>query len=288
MQTSILEYVKKLPTTISKVDAISTIKNADAQYANEMIPLLEEVSKTIDGKNINVSRNYILSSIASETDLDRRDAVRFVKGLLKGITSIGGMSNDISRIVNDNFESVIAKDTLTYRQATVLRIVDYYTFIVLYAADLVDYIVTTDNVESVNPTSKSKIKDLKESAVDFGVIYGFMMTYQRNLKTEVDKLSNNIVLGKSDMQLRDNVKGIAGLANRFSGNPIYHFRMWLVDREIKKLKNLEDKKKLTILRITELKNQRENQASPALDKQIKFYEDKLATIEYQIQEIEEN
>jgi hypothetical protein len=62
--------------------------------------------------------------------------------------------------------------------------------------------------------------------------------------------------------------------------------MWLVDREMDKYESLKDTKKLIELRINELKLKERETRDPKLEKQIEYYEDKLASIEYEIKNIE--
>ena len=63
--------------------------------------------------------------------------------------------------------------------------------------------------------------------------------------------------------------------------------MWLIDRDIAKLEALKDKKRLIELRIMELKIEEKSGEDGDLSKQIEYYEDKLANIEYKIEKLEE-
>ena len=101
------------------------------------------------------------------------------------------------------------------------------------------------------------------------------------LRKEVG-IKNNINLNYITEKIKVVNDDSIGTTN-FTGNPIYHFRKFLVDLELKKLESLKDRKRLIELKLTELKQKQQgNPDDPKLKKQIEYYENKLEQIEHKI------
>jgi hypothetical protein len=161
----------------------------------------------------------------------------------------------------------------------------------LYMADAL-YISVYDAKDTEFP--KIKVKTVEENIATFGAlykVYGVEKTFMQLLKDIPDVSDTPLDMTSEDTtmlgMLANDGKEIAlPTVAGFIRNPIYHIRMWWVDRQIEKYTVLKTKRKALEARLLELKQQEENNSSPELRKAIEFYEKEIVSVEYKMKEIE--
>lgn len=289
MYLHVTDYVKELPSTLKKADVIDGIHIADAAYSNTVNPLLEEMLVKVNDGEFNMS-DSVISNIVKESGMRANKASQFLEELMKYFAMVTDVSSELIDLIDSNTGDIITRDTVTFKQATLLRIANYYTTIPLFIVDVFDYIIAMSKIDGkeLDKVTKHKFKDLVMASRDFGSSLKFFKEHGKSLKRDIDKISNGIVLGEnSDNGISDglNRNTIASLITGFIGNPIYHFRTWLVDRDADKYKILEERKKLVAARIVQLEASRQGESSPKVNKQIEYFKNRLATMEYTAQEL---
>lgn len=289
MYLHVTDYTKELPSTLKKTDVIDGIRVADAAYSNTVNPLLEEMLVKVNDDEFNIS-DAVISNIVKESGMRANNASQFLDELTKYFVMVTDTSSELIDQIDSNMGDVVTRDTVTFKQATLLRISNYYTTIPLFIVDVFDYIVATSKIDGkeLDKVTKHKYKDLVMASRDFGASLKFFKEHGKSLKRDIGKISNGIVLGEnSDNGISDGINRntIASFITGFIGNPIYHFRTWLVDRDADKYKMLEERKKLVAARIVQLEAKRQGEDSPRINKQIEYYKNRLATMEYTAQEL---
>ena len=292
MINNLINYVKNTFHTIKKEDVVKNLDDIATAIKEEVLPTLDVVIKNSDLEIINKSKYIkpimITSGIKAK---DGRELFVKIKGI---ITNINKSLNNLETLVLDELPDIVSDKTITVKDAAILKTISDIGNITLFTSD-VAYLILIDG--NVNDTEfpKKKIDDIVNGIPTYG---NMLKVYGSNFNNKLENIKKlpdtKLVLdNKKANMLEKIVSKNAKLidvpnASSFNGNPIYHVRMWLVDVEMLKYERLKDKKKLIELKIMELKLKAKNESNDKLTKQIEYYEEKLAKIDYKISKIEEN
>lgn len=288
MLNSIIELVKGMHHTIKKEDVLKTTEFVFSNLNNEVIPTLDNLMQVKNLEQI-VDTN-IFSMISRSADIKSKDARDAVKKLKNGFVGINKSYKQVVGLIEDELSDVVTNKTVTAKDAAILRMVNDIGAMNNFVMDL-SYLVIMNKEETNLP--KFKMKTVKNNINGFGNAFqAYGDKFSSTLK-DMSKISSTLISiseGKESflgLNLKKTGKTVdLPMANGFINNPIYHIRMWLVDREVEKYESLKDKKRLVELRLMELKLEESNESDPKLRKQIEYYEDKLSKIEYSIEKIE--
>ena len=292
MINNLINYVKNTFHTIKKEDVVKNLDDIATAIKEEVLPTLDVVIKNSDLEIINKSKYIkpimITSGIKAK---DGRELFVKIKGI---ITNINKALGNLETLVLDELPDIVSDKTITVKDAAILKTISDIGNITLFTSD-VAYLILIDG--NVNDTEfpKKKINDVIDGIPTYG---NMLKVYGSNFNNKLENIKKlpdtKLVLdNKKANMLEKIVSKNAKLidvpnASSFNGNPIYHVRMWLVDIEMLKYERLKDKKKLIELKIMELKLKAKNESNDKLTKQIEYYEEKLAKIDYKISKIEEN
>jgi len=292
MLQSLLNFFHSMNHTTKKEDVLTNIKRTFDNLNNEVLPTLSNVIENVGNSDVIKKNNNIklLAISAGIKSKDNKDTLVKLKAIL---TNIAKNDDLVEKLVNDKLPDVVTDKTVTVRDLAILKLASDLSNLTLFTLDFL-YMILTDPKDSDFP--KIKFQLIKDGMSDYGIL----------IKTYSDKFTKKIeTIGKiADLPLEtdehkssffEKLLGKEGKVtnlpnvNNFVGNPIYHIRLWLVDREVKKYENLKDKKKLLELKVLELKAKEANEGeNPKLKKQIEYYEDKISSVEYEIAKIENN
>lgn len=292
-----MEIIRKLlesmSHTLKKNDILEQTNNTVLSLNNEIIPSIEELLKLLDDKNnVTIEQLVELSNLNRET-FKSKDIKGFTNSLLLVMKNINSISSEFISLVDKEIPDLLGKDVVTIKQAYILNIVTNLTNFVLYTADVILYIINLiDN--KINgkalPYVKFKLIEIRTDLNKYGKLI-MLFKDSKTLITEINKLSKDRLLIDSKDNGTINMVSSFGKTKiplvMFIGNPIYHIKMWLVDKSINRYEVLKEKKKLTELKILELKARQNGENDPKLQKAIEYHEDKLEAIEYKIRRIEE-
>jgi len=290
MLKSIIEYIGGLHHTVKKDSVSKSLDFIMANINNDVIPALEVV---IDNGNLsNIETSSLLTTLGRSSNIkykDNRDILVKIKG---GFVNISKSYNTLSDLVEKELNDIITDKTITAKDAAILRIINDIGSMNSFILDFV-YLILVDEKNTDLP--KVKLKQIRDNVSTFASAYRVYGDNFNKLLQDTYKISTNTIdinEGKESMisvMLAKSGK-IVNLptASGFITNPIYHIRLWLVDKEIKKYESLKDKKRLIELKVMELKLEQNNESDPKLVKQIEYYENKLSRVEYEIEKIEQN
>ena len=188
-------------------------------------------------------------------------------------------------------QDTLINKTMNAKSAAIVKVLQDLASMNSYMLDLLYFLILDEKLTNL---PKIKLKRIKEDIPKFTEmfkVYGFKL---KTIIEEIHKVSEEPLpedktrIDVIDALLNNTGKLVDLPVSGFVNNPIYHFRMWLVDRDIKKYESLKEKKQLIELRLMELKLEQEDDSDPNLTKQVKYYEEKLADIEYSIEKFEKN
>jgi hypothetical protein len=283
MLKNLLMYVTSLPAKLVKRNDLEN--EIDDIYSNirvnikPMIDLILDLSKR---KNIKLSEISFLdkTSLAGEFK-DVSKLVIKINSVLDGmLANRDDLEDYVSKIPNQ-----ISTSGITTNQALSINVIDNLRFFIEMTGDILLYIA-----EQYNGTDDSafttKITRLKKN-----LLYDYynILTNYSNFKTVIVDLDNMVINNNDDMvesALSDKDVNIVGrtehLVKGFVGNPIYHIRIWLVNRDISNIRVLEKKKEYVELLLAELELKQANQYDATLETSIENakalineYEDKI-------------
>lgn len=287
------KLLEDLKHTIKKGDVVDQLNNTILSLNNEVIPTVEDLLSLLEnGNNLSMEKIPELAYLNRDT-FKSKDIKSFVNSLLTVLKSINSISGDLISVTDKEIPDLLGKDVVTVKQAYILNILANLTNLTLYTPDVVLYIINLiDNKVNGTPLSFVKFK-LIEIRSDLNRYAALVALFKdsKNLIPEINKLSKDrLLIDNKDIAVINMISGFKSkipLVN-FIGNPIYHVKMWFVDKEINKYEVLKEKRKLTELKILELKARQASENNPKLQKAVEYQEEKLAAIEYRIRKIEQN
>lgn len=290
MFSTLLETITSFIGTYRKEIAVKYLDYILASTENLVLPTFAEV---IDSENLPiVKKNTFFTTIYKNCGIlasDNYDA------LVKMGQSFQGIVNNrigLKQLVNKHLQDTLTSKAMSAKSAAIITLLHDLNSLNTYMLDLL-YFILTDEKKSDLP--KVKFKRIKEDAPTFIQLYKVYGFNFKDIIEDIEKISDEIVPTKQEvsdainnMLLMKTGKLITLPQQNFVGNPIYHFRMWLIDRDSRRIESLRLKKQLIELRLMELKLNQEGTSDPNLSKQIKYYEEKLADIEYNIEKYEKS
>lgn len=289
MFSTILEAVTPKFTSLNKKAVLKSKTFLFNSLENEVLPALDVfISSNIKAlsKNKFLSNSFSLMGIKSSNSLD---GVKELRDMFQDIMSYEQKMDKL--ILNMN--NVLLDKNTSLKDGTLVRVIEDLTFMSLYVLDFLYYSILD---ESDTNFTKMKIEVIKNELPEFIKLVKY---YNKNIKNILDEILElpdvpvSISQTDSSSMLDTFLKKIKKIsfiptANGFVGNPIYHFRMWLVDREIRKYEALKDRKEALELRLMELRYQESGSTDENIKERIAYFEEKISKIEYEIAKIEKD
>lgn len=289
MFSTILEAVTPKFTSLNKKAVLKSKTFLFNSLENEVLPALDVfISSNIKAlsKNKFLSNSFSLMGIKSSNSLD---GVKELRDMFQDIMSY---EQKIDKLIL-NMNNVLLDKNTSLKDGTIVRVIEDLTFMSLYVLDFLYYSILD---ESDTNFTKKKIEVIKNELPEFIKLVKY---YNKNIKNILDEILElpdvpvSISQTDSSSMLDTFLKKIKKIsfiptANGFVGNPIYHFRMWLVDREIRKYEALKDRKEALELRLMELRYQESGSTDENIKERIAYFEEKISKIEYEIAKIEKD
>ena len=262
MLSDVIDYFKDIYTSFTKDNTLKAVSQLATALSNDVIPALVMLDSN---SNLEViKRSVLLSNINKLAKLGAKDNIELVSILLERFKVYEKKCQDLEELVENNLSKYTANTGTSLKDITILKVIEDISDMTLYTLDIIDYVLLNGGDSDNYPAAK--IKYIKEGIYSYVKLLDY---YTREKLTSIirtiPKLSDKAVdiqnskksmvmtlFGKMDNDV-DNLP-----INGFIGNPIYHIRLYMVDKEIEKYKILKDKNKLIELRILELKAKEQN------------------------------
>lgn len=269
MVKTLLKYVEMLPTKMVKKDNLED--EIDDIYSNIRISIKPMVNLLIDlskKKNIKLSEISFLEKTSLAGDF--KDVSRLAIKINSVLDGILANRNTLDSYIS-NIPNQVSTKGITTNQALSLNVVDNLRFFIEMTGDIVLFIVEHYNGTDDSAFTNKITRDKKNLLYDY---YNILTNYS-NFESILVDLDNMVINNNNDMVeavLSDKSVSVVGRTDQvvrgFVGNPIYHFRIWLVNRDIAKIKVLEKKKEYVELLLAELELKQSNQYDPTLEESI--------------------
>lgn len=288
--------IAKLIETIQSF-VYSTRKEVAYEFLDRlMINMKEELLPSFDAiiasKNLDVvKKNKLFTTIYKNSGIVASDNYKALEKYKECFAFIAAQHGSLKNLIDRGMQDTLINKTMNAKSAAIVKLLQDLAAMNSYMLDLLYFVILDEKLTNL---PKIKIKRIKEDIPKFTEmfkVYGFKL---KTIIEEIHKVSEEPLpedktrIDVIDALLNNTGKLVDLPVSGFVNNPIYHFRMWLVDRDVKKYESLKEKKQLIELRLMELKLEQEDDSDPNLSKQVKYYEEKLADIEYSIEKFEKN
>ena len=288
MFESLVETVRGWLSTTRKDTVLTSLDVMFSTIQDDVMPAFQMV---LDSKNLEeVKKCNFYTVIYKNCGIVASDNYQALVKMSDSFQLILNNKVSIRQLVTHHMQDTLTNKAMSAKTAAILTFLQDIQSMSTYMLDLLYYIVADEKHSDLPRVHFKRLKDGGPTFINLYRVYGFNITTTIDnlsrvsdeiIKTEseIDTKLNNIMLSKTG-------KVVELPQVNFVGNPIYHFRMWLVDRDTKKYEAIKVKKQLIELKLMELKLKQEDDHDPALSKQIKYYEEKLASLEYSIEKFE--
>lgn len=281
--------------TVKKATTIEALDNELDLLSYEVLPSLTAIIGAINEGRID--------SKMLENDLILTDIRRSLKGNVKSnvklldvfVVICEGLRNKqtkLQNIISKSIPNTTTDKTVTVRELGVLKVVNDIVLFRGYLEDLSLYIAskTTNDVT----LHKSALDRLKNNTGNFAeAIDHLTENALEKTITSIPKIVGTAVVDAIVAVangVTDVVSSIGDTFNVFGcgfvGNPIYHVRMWLADQDHKTYEKNKANKQIIELILIDLKKKSNGIHDQDLEKQIKYYENKIYSIEHEIAKYE--
>lgn len=286
MVDALLHAFNLVEKPVKKEQLLKTFNTISELAQDDLLPSLVEI-KAVE-KTQRVTKSDLVVIVKEVLRVQGIKSKSIFSDLENIFTEINKCKAKIENLISKHASSVLTNKVLSIKDAAIIKLIDDISSLTMYSTDFLACVLA-----DIRNTSfpKIKFKKIKEGIPAFAeLIKAYNKDFEKNLD-KIAKLDDSVINKDSnkaflDLKLKnDGVFGI--MPSGFINNPFYHIRMWLIDRDIAKLEALKDKKRLIELRIMELKIEEKSGEDGDLSKQIEYYEDKLANIEYKIEKLEE-
>ena len=247
--TALITHVK--PSILDTKDKLKKLKPEDTE------------SKRVIG---------IFASIGiNETTID--DALNT---LSKEIDDIIVTSNHMINMVSDFSPDYITNRTVSPRIAFVIHISNMITSIALFTPDLLLHLI--DKSFDMDGMPKIRRTDIEDNLVNYRVSFNYLRRDRLKVIKEAKELPE-VNLDLLDTSKLDDFRNSHIIRNMpvdgFIGNPIYHFRKYLVDRDVEKFEAITLKTTLLKSKLEQLQMQNDQEDNPKVAKAIEFLEKEI-------------
>lgn len=299
MIQKLINWLSSAPNTIKKKDILETINGMMLSINNDTIPSLNTMISSNDPA---INNSKALTAMHRLVKIKVKDNVDLLNKIAIIVSNIRKEQSNLIKIVDDNIHEYVTDKTITAKQGLILRLVSDTDTFINYTSSLL-YYVLIENAKEDSALPNKSLAELDNGLSTYANRLNVFMNYSAYIK-EINKVDDSInldthtakntavadrLINKSSDALV-NMPNIVNMPNKdgYTGSMIYGIRKWIADVQIKKYEATKHRRKLIEIKLMELKAIRDNKPSDAITKQVTYYENKLAKLEYDIKEFEES
>jgi len=271
---------------ISSEDIMSSAQATFTAIGKDIIPSLKLVLKS--NEYFKSDKIYLIKNLGQALELRSDHPKDVIKTLLSFFKDVSSEESNFTKLIETQVSSKLFYKLATAQELAIMKTVSDISSITLFSLDLLYYTILDDDTDY----PKYKVEYLKEGTNNFRSLISPYLHDFSKVVDDLYKVAKTDIKENASVSLMDKLLAKNGrlinlpILNGFINNPIYHIRVWMVDREIAKYEALKEKKKLLELKLLDLKMRAAGKHDDRLQKQIKYYEDKISGIEYDIKETE--
>jgi len=289
MYNSIKDFVSGNPNQVVTKEEVRS--GAELLLTSVQHDIIPAIKTSLKSKEFFQSPNtHILSNVGESLRLSSDKPEDTLKALLKFFEEVSSEAATITELVDTQMSDKMFLSMATAQELTIMRLVSDLSSVSLYMLDMLYYVTLTE--DTAYP--KIKLIELKSGISNFtSIVRVYIKDFSHYVKS-LNKVAKSPIEERAPRSMVDKFLAAHGVfvnmptTNGFTNNPIYHIRIWLVDRDVRKYEALKDKKKLLELKLLNLKMEKSGHHDGKTKKQIEYYEEKVAGIEKDIKDTEED
>lgn len=305
--------------TIKKDRVVSELRETINLLSDEVLPPLEDLIVLIKEKKVTdkeLMTNFMCKNILATHKEFKNSPSGMLMTFRDTLSNVVMKEQDIIKCIDKTFKSAVVTDrTITMGELCVIDLVKAINLVTTYMSDLL-LVICFDlrGGSSLNKKFLSKV-----NACIVGFVEAIKNLEPKKLQEKLDKIPSlprdkvgeAITTALEEGVDVDNLSEesstavgmlksvVSGVTNVFSSitsgsigrsgfvySPIYHLRMAWADFQVSRYESLKNNKQATEAILLDLRLKKEGSNDPTIDKQIKYYEDKLTNIQYKIDEYE--
>lgn len=300
MFTAIKEIFEQFTGAMKKEVGYKSIAYLCRSIENELLPIFDNILNEKNDKFI--KNNDLIAQLNRLTGIKARDNYQTIEKMKVTFEAIVKNKSELEYLVKNHIDPIVTTKTMTVKTAAIIKVIQDLTSMTSYTFDILYYILINTGGSKDTNLPKIKISEIKESLPVYCQMYFIYSKDIGKLIKQLEEISEEriyeLILDKTkkdenraewiieEVITKTGVNIELPMSKSFIGNPIYNFRMWLVDKDIdkdmKKYETLKVKKNLIELKLMELRLKQRNENNPDLNKQIEYYEERLSKLEYEI------
>ena len=290
MVNGIKSIIEDLKNNIKKEDVEKNIEFTINLLDSDVLPALAELSTIKVSK---IQSNKTIASFGKMCGL-RGNANSIFQGLHDFFKEATEVLHSIDVLVDKKFPSIVTEATVTGFTGSIIKIVTDLSSMSNFILDFVNYALAEDGAGKSTRIQVERVKNGMATFMDLFKAYnGSLKSIEKDLPNVSNEILNfdqpnlsmiNILLGKTGKMIK------LPVTSGFIGNPIYHIRMWMMDRDIEKYEANKDRKRTLELKVLALNMDKSADGVDLnkVNKQIEYYEEKIQDLEYKISKFESN
>lgn len=276
---------------IKKQNVADTLDNVISNINDSVLPSLvdiENLSKE-ELEELTKSKYFVIMKNVSKVNKSGEEYFKNIKKLFETIANNEGKLKQAVNKLNPTITAISVKA----HDAVVTKLVNDICFLTFFTLDFINVIATSK--EDIAHLPKYKVKAIDDNLNEY---LDCLNKYNDIEKDLIDKLATvpNTELNLSDVSLVGFVTtalartvSLLPLTDGFVGNPIYHIRLWRLDKQHEKYEANKSRRQVISLKLADLKYRLSAGSSDgSLSKQIDFYEKQLSNTEYDIIKYEQD
>lgn len=306
-----VSYVKNLTPRLDKNTVLSEI-NSDKENLQDFSTLLLNYADYFNGfkpessEVINLSKFYLKNykgSISKDAKQYNNDSSKVLAIMAGGLTNAIEIMDTLSDIADKNLPDVIVRNGSSVKTAAIIKVneiarnaLDSSVTILKYISIFETNIITGDKNNRL--LTNVELKSIKSTVTNNASSIAYFKDLKiSNFKSDLAKITDDVIITQDSDEVTDSLinKGMSKIhtisdipvVSNFIGNPIYHLRLIIADYQIDKHNKRKEYKKTLELKLLYLKSLSKGEENPNLEKQIDYYEKKVAKLTYKLRQLED-
>lgn len=205
----------------------------------------------------------------------------------------------IEKLVDRHFSNEIMASGLTYLKGNLIQYIDIVDFATRYARKLLLLTYASEKnalerngAEMGKEMPRPEMQWLEANRDNFFAALASISPTPAELEKAIEQIPD-IVVAQADGAILSNTLGRQSIDPLRMGfisarvNPIYHFRKWLVEREVARYDAAVEERQLLEYRLLDLKNLQNGEPDPKLQQIIEYNSKRLEKLNFRIAKMEE-
>ncbi len=302
MNMKLISFVKALVPRLSKEQVLEDIRITAGELDQIVAPCYKHAADYFKSNKFNSEACKSLSD-SFYTKLDKSGIARQSNMVAEVALRVDFLKDNLSYVsaqIEELMERDIINEGLTAKKALLMRAAEHISFLSRFSSDLLSYVYTHESESygtEVNPDLQLVPAVKKHVEANIGFFASYLGDYGMPNKefskiiTQVPDVvissrNENAILGTYKENEIDPFKGI--YLSGFTGNPIYHVRLFIAEWQTARYKAAKEKKKTLELRLMHLRLVNEKKNDARLEAEIAYNQNRVDKLERYLREVEED